>query len=231
MATSTLSGAMLDIFVAPKSLFDGLRSARGWNWAALILILAISSACIVSFYSGMSPEWVVEQQMLQVGDVSPSEEEQIRAYLTQSAGTVGWLGAIFNGLFILISLAILAGYFKLVSGSDEYGYGDWFGFAIWTQMPTVVYMLGFLVLYLTAGTPDLPLMLINYASLNQLLLGLSVQDALYTWAESLNLFYIWYIALAAIGLNRWTSMSITKATILSALPFVLVFGIWGVLAA
>lgn len=231
MATSTLSSAVLDIFVAPKSLFDGLQSAKGWSWAALAIILMISGACIVSFYSGMSTEWIVEQQLLQAGDISPAEKDQLRAYFTQSAGSIGWLGAIFNGLFMLIMLAVLAGYFKLVSGTDEYGYGDWFGFTVWTQMPTVVYMLGFLALYLTASTPDLPIMLLNYASANQLFLGLSAQDALYTWAESLNLFYLWYIALAAIGLNRWCDMNMTKATVLSALPFVLIFTLWGVLAA
>lgn len=231
MATTTLSNAVLDIYLAPKALFDGLRTAKGWNWAALALIVCISFATIVAFYSGMSPDWIIEQQMLQVGDVSPSEEEQIRAYLTQSVGTVGWLGGIFNTLFIFITLVILAGYFKMVSGSDEYSYGNWFGFTIWTQMPTVVYMLGFLALLLTASTPDLPLMLLNYASINQLLLDLAPSHSLYMWAESINLFYVWNIVLASIGLNRWTGMTMTKATVLSALPFVLVFGIWGAMAA
>lgn len=231
MATTTLSNAILDIYVAPKNLFDGLRSAKGWNWAALLLIIAISAVAIFAFYSGMSTEWIVEQQLLQVGDISPAEEQQFRAYFAESAGAIGWLGAIFNSLFILISIAILAGYFKLVGGGSDYGYGDWFGFAIWTQMPTVIYMLGFFALFMTASTPDLPLMLVNYASINQLLLGLSPQDALYTWAESVNLFFFWNIALATIGLNRWCGMSMGKAGVLAALPFVLVFGIWGVLAA
>lgn len=231
MATATVGNALLDIYLAPKALFNGLKSAKGWSLFAFALILITGFGTTMYFYSGMSTEWIVEQQLLQAGDISPSEEEQFRAIFNESAGSVGILGGIFQSLFLVLFVSLMAGYYRLVCNQyEDYTYGDWFSFFTWTQMPNIVMLLGFAALVLTASTPDLPLMLINYASINQLILGLSPSDALYTWAESINLFYLWSITLSVIGLKAWCQMSSVKAVLISTMPYFLVFGIWGVLA-
>lgn len=231
MSTTSLHNAMLDVYVAPSSLFESLKQSKGPTLIPLLIIIAVSFGAIMYFYSGMSTEWIVEQQMLQVPDASPAEEEQMRAYLTQSAGGVAWIGGIFNTIATLLIVALLAGYFRLVGGSnEELTYSEWFKFSVWTQMPTIVYMIGFMALVLSASTADLPLMLINYASVNQLFLDLPVGHQFYTFAESLNLFFIWNVVLSTIGLKHWANMSTIKAVIFSSLPYVVIFSIWAALA-
>ena len=61
-------------------------------------------------------------------------------------------------------------------------------------------------------------------------LGLSIGDTLYNWAETFNLFYLWSIAIAAIGLQKCVDISVSKSVMLAALPYIAVFGLWLVLA-
>jgi len=53
---------------------------------------------------------------------------------------------------------------------------------------------------------------------------------LYTWASSISLVSIWTVVLISIGYARWTGAEIMKSTIIAALPWVLIFGIWGLMA-
>lgn len=231
MTSATYRTAFVDIIAAPGTLFEGLKDARAISWVALILLIGISSACIITFFNGMSTEWLVEQQMLQLTDESEADRQAIREYLTENADTVGTLGAVFNGIFLLIMVAVLAGYFKLVGHrQSDITFGDWFSFAVWTQFPIVVQMLGFAALMVTASTGDLPMTMLNYASANQLAFGLSIDHVYFQLLETLSAFYLWSIVLGATGLQRWVGFSTGKAYALSAMPYVLFFGLWAVFA-
>lgn len=234
MNTNTASPSFLDIFAAPGSFFSNLLSAENKtnSWIALLLLIAITSGGTWYFFSGMSNEWIVDQQMLHVAIETPSEEKEVKAFLMETAQYSGALGAIFNAIFYMVLISIFAGYFKLLAGKaadkdkPSKTYGDWFSFSVWTQMPNVVYTFGLLALLFTASTPQVPLSLVNYASVNQLFLNLPIGHNFYDVAETINLFFIWCISLSTIGLMRWTTLSVGKATAISALPYVLVFGIW-----
>jgi len=224
---SSITAPFLNVFAAPDELFRDQLQSRKAGWLALVILLLMTSGSILYFYGGMSPEWIVEQQMLQTPEQSPAEDKQVRQFLTEQAPYTGTLGAIFNAIFYMIILAVFAAYFKFAGRSNEQQtYGDWFNFAIWTQMPMLVHIVGFLALVVTANTPDLPIMLANYSSLNQLVLDLPMSHNMYTWAETINLFYLWSIFIAAKGLMNWCKMSATAATIYSAVPYVVVFGLW-----
>ncbi|GGW83927.1 YIP1 family protein [Alteromonas halophila] len=227
----SIGNSLLNIYVAPTTLFDTLKSERGRSLLPLFLIIAISFASILYFYSGMSTEWLVEQQMLQAQDTSPAEMEQMRVFIEESASGLGWMGAVFNVIYTLIMISALSGYFKLLSYKQpQYRYVDWFRFTVWTQMPTVIYMLGFMALIATSNTADLPLNLLNYASLNQVALHLPFGHGLFTWAETLNLFFIWSIALSALGLHSWLQLSLLRSAVLAAFPYIATFTVWALLA-
>ena len=231
MTTATYRTAFIDIIAAPGEFFEGLKNARAISWVAFLLLVGISATCIVAFFNGMSTEWLVEQQMLQVTDESESDSQAIRDYLTENAPYLGTLGAVFNSVFLVVMLVVLAGYFKLIGhGRSELSFNDWFAFSVWTQFPVIIQMLGFAALFLTSSTGDLPMTLMNYASLNQLLLDLPVGHAYFQFTETLSAFYLWSIVLGAIGLKRWVGFSLAKAYLFSAAPYVLTFSIWAIFA-
>lgn len=229
MTTATIRTSLLDIFIAPKLAFANLRGSGG-NLLLLIGQMLLTALAFYLFYQGMSPEWLVEQQMLTAGDLTPAEAEQARAMMAQSAPYTAIISTVFGSIMLVVVNAILAGYFHLVAKmSGDFRYQDWFGFSVWSQMPMQLNTIGLILLVLFADTPNLPLATATYASLNQLLLQLPIGAPFYTWAESFSLFMLWQIAVTAIGLKQWCNFSTVKAIIVAALPTFLIFGIWALL--
>lgn len=229
MTTSTIRNSVLDIFIAPSQAFAKIRGSGG-NVLLLIGQLLLLALAMYLFYQGMSPEWLVEQQLLQAGDLTPAEIEQSRALMAQTAPYTAIIVAVSAPLMAILMTAILAGYLHLISKmSGDFRYQDWFGFSVWSQMPMQLNSIGLILLVLSANTPNLPLASANYASLNHLVLQLPIGAPFYTWAEAFNLFMFWQIAVMAIGLKQWCNFSMVKATLFAALPTVLIFGIWALL--
>lgn len=227
---ATLSNALVNVFVAPKSLFDDLKEAKGWGWIALFFSTILYALVTYWLYSGMSSEWIVEQQIAQMGDVSPAEADQARSLMQASAPYTAPIAAVSIVLATLLMNALYSGYLKLVSRTDEFSYGDWYSFSLWAMMPMFFNALGLALLILLADSPDVPLNFTGYASLNQLLLNLPVDHALYNWAEAFNLFSLWGIMVAAAGLQSWAKMKPITAHVLAGLPFMAIMGIWLLIA-
>lgn len=228
-STSTESTTLnvFDVFTTPGDFFSGLLNTKRHTLYALLTLILVSSGGIYLFHSGMDPEWIVEQQMLHVEVDKASEAEEIKQFLMETAPYAGSLGAIFNGIFTLILVSVLAAYYRLAGGkSTQLTYKDWFSFSVWTQIPGLIYVIGLMGLLFTASTGELPLAMVNYASLNQVLLNLPIGAAFYDVAEAINLFYLWNIYLAAVGLQRWAGLPTIKAFVISAFPYVLVFAGW-----
>jgi hypothetical protein len=166
-------------------------------------------------------------------DATIAEQKMIRQSMEQTIDMQVWF-AIFGGIIGLAVInALMAGYYLFVSKQDpeaNYGYGAWYGFGIWTMMPMIISSLGLLILVLTASTDQISQSLFNYASINQLLIGLEIGHPFYTLLESLNIFSIWGIFIAAIGLKCWTNFTFNKALLFAALPSIVIYGIWTVIA-
>ncbi|MCH8536906.1 MAG: YIP1 family protein [Alkalimonas sp.] len=229
--SKNVTQALLDIYVAPKQVFDTLPEKKGWSWVALLLMIVISSISMWWFYAGMSPEWIVEQQIAQTAhNMTPAEIEQSRAVMGQMADKTGIFAVGGAVIMTPIMLAIMAVYLMLVGNpGQKRSYGDWYAMTVWSNMPVILNMLGLMVLVLISSDPNMPLNTANYLSVNQLLLGLEPDQPWYTWAESLNLIYIWVSALFAVGLHSWSNFSPAKSAVLAALPMLVIFGLWAVL--
>ena len=67
-------------------------------------------------------------------------------------------------------------------------------------------------------------------SLNSLLIHAGPGDPLFTWASSLTLINFWTLFLMSIGYARWTGADTVKSTIIAVMPWVVIFGVWGLMA-
>ncbi|MEE2000374.1 YIP1 family protein [Alkalimonas sp. MEB108] len=229
MSKSAAHG-LVDIFVAPKQLFNALPDKKGWSWLAFLLIIFITALGMWWFYAGMSPEWIVEQQLAAVAhNMTPAEIEESRALMGHMADKTGIFAVGGTLVMTPIMLAIMAGYLMLVGNpGQKRSYGDWYAMAVWSNMPGILNMLGLMVLVLVSSNPNMPLTAVNYLSVNQLLLGLEPGQAWYNWAEQLNLIYLWITALFAVGLRSWSGYSVAKSSLLAAIPLLVIFGLWAV---
>ncbi len=234
MKSANALSASIDIFISPSKTFNGLKEAKGWSWLAFALITIMLVASTYIFYSNADSQFILEEQVAAATvDATIGEKKMIRQSMEQGIDNQIWF-AMGGGVFgIILINALIAGYYLLVSKQDpdaNYSYGAWYGFGFWAMMPMVISSLGVIALVLTASTNELSISLFNYASINQLILGLELGHPFYTMMESLNIFSIWGIALAAIGLKCWTNFSLNKAILFAALPSIIIYGIWTVIA-
>ncbi len=234
MKSSNVMTALVDIFISPSKAFNGLKEAKGWSFVAFILLAGILAASMFAFYNKADPQFLIDQQVATASvDATIAEQKMIRQSMEQTIDMQVWF-AIFGGIIGLAVInALMAGYYLFVSKQDpeaNYGYGAWYGFGVWTMMPMIISSLGLLILVLTASTDQISQTLFNYASINQLLIGLEIGHPFYTLLESLNIFSIWGIFIAAIGLKSWTNFTFNKALLFAALPSIVIYGIWTVIA-
>ncbi|MGS0537321.1 YIP1 family protein [Pseudoalteromonas sp. SaAl2] len=234
MKSANAISACIDIFISPSKAFNGLKEAKGWSWLAFALIATMLLASTYVFYTNTDPQFILEEQVAAASvDATIGEQKMIRQSMEQGIDNQIWF-AMGGGIFgIILINALVAGYYLLVSKQDpdaNYSYGAWYGFGFWAMMPMIISSLGVIALVLTASTNELSMSLFNYASINQLVLGLKLGHPFYTMMESLNVFNIWGIALAAIGLKCWTNFSLNKAILFAALPSIIIYGIWTVIA-
>ena len=234
MKSSNVMTALVDIFISPSKAFNGLKEAKGWSFVAFILLAGILAASMFAFYNKADPQFLIDQQVAAASvDATIAEQKMIRQSMEQTIDMQVWF-AIFGGIIGLAVInALMAGYYLFVSKQDpeaNYGYGAWYGFGVWTMMPMIISSLGLLILVLTASTDQISQTLFNYASINQLLIGLEIGHPFYTLLESLNIFSIWGIFIAAIGLKCWTNFTFNKALLFAALPSIVIYGIWTVIA-
>lgn len=233
MKSANAFSALVDIYISPSKAFNGINDAKGWSWLAFIIIVGMSAASILVFYSVVDMQFFIDEQVAIASvDQTKSVQEAIRANIEQTAPMMKWFGIGGAVVFIALLNALLGLYYMLVAKMDPesiQSYGDWFGFSVWTMMPSIINGLGALILIATAGTDQLSQTIINYASLNQIIFGFEFGDAFYTFFESINLFTFWSIALAAVGLKCWTNFSMNKAILFGALPYIVIFGIWAII--
>ena len=237
MKSENAISAIGDTFLAPTKAFNGLKEAKGWSWLAITLIFLFGISSQVIYFNSVDQTFFVEQQvaqMEQTGDYNPAELEQAEAMTAQQFPMM-W---IFSAIGVLIGVptifCIFALYYYLIGKQDmecQMNYGDWFGFTAFTSLPTIFASIGTIALVLTASTGDIPISVLTFSSINQLVFGLDASHAFAGLLESLNIFSIWTIVLTYFGLKSWTNFSNNKALFFALLPSLLIYGIWAIIAA
>lgn len=188
---------------------------------------------IYLLFSFADPQFLLEQQLATLEPDMSAEERSIAEKSIQATSEMQVWFAIGGGIFgLVLANAIYALYLFLISKMDancDKNFGDWFGFGVWTNMPLLISSLGVIILILTASTDKLSISLMNYASLNQLILGLESNNDFFALTETLSIFSIWSIALTVIGLRSWTNFSSNKTLLLGILPSMIFYSGWVVL--
>lgn len=225
---NALRTVLIDPLLAPTDAFRAVRERPASSVWALLMIGAVAALSVYALLGGASPEWIVSQQLLEVGELKQSELEMTRTALLDIAPYAVHLGAASQVLVLPVLCALLAAAYlaaERLLGRSRQRYAAWFALAVLSLSPFLVNALGLIALSLLQSG-DKPLQLANYASLNALVLGLSPGERGQGLAAALNLFYLWSIALAAIGGRTYTGYQWSRCLLLAALPYLGFFGIW-----
>lgn len=228
-ASRNLPSALIDTFLAPGQAFTALRERPAWAWGALLLVVVASVASIYTLYAGMSPEWIVEQQIAGMPEMPADQLTATRSQLAAVAPYSAHIGAIMVALMMpVVCLVFGFAYFlcERMLSRERNSFGRWFAAAAFGQLPMVINALGLIVLVLVRGGGNLPLDIGNYASLNNLVFGIPNGENGYALASFANLFYVWSIFLVAVAARVWSCLGWGKAILLAALPSLLIYLPW-----
>jgi hypothetical protein len=231
-ARASFLRGVFELFLAPASAFAILREGRGWGWKAFVAIAAAQALAVWLFLASMPSDWLASQQMQQMGELSGPQREQVQARLETMAPHLGVLsaGSTVIGAGLLV-LALGSSYWLLAAlfAPRRPRWGEWQRLAIWTQWPSLLHALGLVVIAL-ASEPQRPMALLQFGSLNELLLHWPPGHPHQHWASALSVFALWSALLAIPGWRQWTGVGPLRATLLALAPYLLVFGVWGVLS-
>ena len=224
--------AMVDIVAAPGKALDEVKLHTSWLWWPLLTIILLASGMMIYYYNWVDFPWLIEETIRQVPAENRAESaDAIRSFM--SVGTSTWTTVAAIAIMSLIIYAIQATYLhlanKLTTGA-EIGFGAWFSFSVWTAFVGVFGALAALVVIFMADSNQLATQDLQVLSLNSLLVHASADEPLFTWANSLTLTTFWTLFLMRIGYARWTGAGVAKSTTIVVLPWLLIFGGWGLVA-
>lgn len=225
--------AMVDIVAAPGRALDEIKTHTYWLGWPLVITFAVACGMFVYYYNWVDFPWLVEETIRQAPAESRAESaDAIRQFMDPGRST--WTTVVAIVIFGLIIYLIQASYLhlanKLITGA-EIGFGQWFSFSIWTGFVSIFGNLAALVMMFMADSNQLATHSLQVLSFNSLFLHASPGDPLFTWASSLTLINIWTWVLMSIGYARWTGADLVKSTVIAVLPWVLIFGVWAVMAS
>jgi hypothetical protein len=221
-------GTLGNIFLDPKQALNDIRGHANWLWYPLLIALALCLGMFAWYYGTADWDGIVQQTMDYIAsrNYPPETLEKIRQGLTRSgilAQTV-----IFTSIFIVIIYLIQALYFFLVSkvaGYEAQGFGQWFSFVAWTNLPGAVAFLVMGVSYLFASK-QASMLSLDVTSLNTLIFKLKPGDSWFNLANGLHLTTFWVWVLMVVGFAQWTRQGLGKAAVITLAPYALIYGIW-----
>jgi len=225
--------AMVDIVAAPIRALDEIKTHTYWFGWPLVITLGLACGLFYYYYSWVDFSWLVEDTIRQVPPENRAESaEAIRQFMDPARST--WTTVVAVVIVSLIIYTLQASYLhlanKLITGADV-GFGQWFSFSVWTSFVGVFGSLAAFVMLLMASSNQLPTHSLQVLSFNALFIHQHPGDPLFTWASSLSLVNIWTWFLMSIGYARWTGAERIRSTVIVVLPWAVIFGVWGVMAA
>lgn len=231
MRTASPLAELGNIFVAPGQAYDNVREHTAWLWWPLLLVIAVSVAFMAWYMATVDVHWMMLQTLQHNAMVAAKlNAEQIQKIAEQT--TRGSM-MIRSSLGVLIGVpliyAILALYYFLaakVAGYEIKGYGQWFNFTAWSNVPVIVSTLVSALVYVLRGSHQVLATDLDMTSLNALFFHQSIGDSWYTLLSGLRLTTFWVIGLSIFGMSRWTRRSMANSAVVVLLPYLLIYGTW-----
>ncbi|MEC8231740.1 MAG: YIP1 family protein [Pseudomonadota bacterium] len=215
-----------DIFFKPNGVFKAVGENNNWSWMPFFLVMGVTLASQYLYVSFVDIEWFANLNIAAQGDMSPAEEEQMRAFLNR--GTLLWSQLIGAFLILIIINAVYAVYLNLATRSDDshvFGFTDWYGFSWWLSMPYVLTGLIGVALLMFSGDHQVSPAIMAPTSLS-FLLSVPMDSPWFAFTQAIRLELFWGIYLAMVGISQWTSFSRQKAAVVACAPYVIIYGIW-----
>lgn len=210
-----------NVFLEPSSTFARLK-AKTHAWLPLALLIVLTVGVAYWWVSTVDFPWLVDR--MAETQTKPEMQAAMR-HMTQKSMLVSTLIGGVIGSLLIYALSAL---YYLIAGKvlgTGIGYGKWFGFSVWTSVPSLLAVPLSVFQIMSSGGRVLAEDL-NMVSLNYLVLHLPPSHAWAAFANGVNLTSVWCIFLSVIGLKAWTGRSTGTCVTVALLPYVILYGLW-----
>jgi len=222
--------ACLDVFTAPSTAFDSVKDKKGWAWVPFFLVLAMSSAVFVHYFSVVDINFFQEKSLEQAAAFTGMSYEEIKANSPAADASSSMIQTIISVILTLIMVSLLSAVYYLlaikITAKNDLGFKDWFAFSWWTMVPTVLSGLVSIMVIFFATNGNISMQDLQPTSLNSLIFSVEQSSAWFNFLEGVNLFSFWMIAITSIGLKSWLAIDTKKSIILAVIPSALIYGLW-----
>lgn len=232
--TSNLGMAFVDAIVAPNSLFKTYQHISRYGHFVLLGVLLAAVLSQYFFFSNMSDEHLLSQQLAQVSDLTKSELVVVKDMMEKSLPYTGIFVGGMQAASVLLQILLISAFVLVVAKmrpqSTVSSFKDTTALVSWCYVPVIANAFGLILLAFSASSPDLPLSVASYGSLNELVLHLDNSHPLSEWAKSLTIFDLWVVALLTVGFKNKLALTGKNAFIMALAPFAIVYGVWFLIA-
>lgn len=219
--TSTVGSRMIDIFVSPGEVFDGMKNAQKCtaNWL-VPLILAIIVAIITIFVVFSQP--TIQQQMIdvqhnqmqkqvQAGKMTQEQVAQAETMIPKPGSLIWNVFGVFGAIIINLIILLLIGLVLWLIGKYVLKAPLRYGTSLEiTGLSSTVMILGSIISILTIlvldslyATPSLAILVKEY----------NVDNSMHKLLSQMNIFTIWFVALLGLGLAKICNVPTMKGMI------------------
>ncbi|HAZ79013.1 MAG TPA: hypothetical protein DCX08_03690 [Porticoccaceae bacterium] len=226
MSTNALQ-ACLDILTTPTETFALIKEKKHWSWAPFGLLIGTTTTLFLYYFSVVDFDWMVNKMLEKIAienNMSQQELEITAEYMTKNSML---LSTLIGGVIGIFSVnAITALFYYLVSkaySTTVMTYRMWLGFSWWTSMPGVVsVLLSMLVIMFSMEG------LVTFEDLSPTSFGFlsNSSSPWFNLMNSLDLFSLWSIGLAALGLSNWLNLTFKQSSLIALTPTFIVYLIW-----
>ncbi|MGV3592294.1 MAG: YIP1 family protein [Gammaproteobacteria bacterium] len=222
---------LIDILTAPSAAFTRLKE-KPTILFPLLLVLLTSASVQVGYVLLVDRGFMADQQIEQVEamfpNVTDAQLEQMRENVLNTSTTTLIVSAMVNvALILFVILALYALYLKFASKFSfaDFGWKAWMSMVCWTSVPLVFSALASWIVLLTNANGQVPMQDLNALSFANLL-GLEADSGPLFYLSPL---YLWCFVLLALGYQHWTKKSFVASALIALGPYILIFGLWGLL--
>lgn len=222
---------LLNIYLDPAKVFAELKEKPSF-WQPLLMMIAANVALMLAYHFSVDPDWFLDHTLAMSGrEMSAAEIAQAKQFMP-GARTAGYIGAAAIPIFMPIVFALLSVYYLLAGKITGAGlsYRQCFALAIWSSMPMLISALVALV-GVAMMTPQTGIEALKLTNVDPLLVQLPFDHAFSSLAKNFDLLGLWGIFLLALGWKTFGRTGWTQAVIVAALPTVVIYGSWALIAA
>ncbi|HEX5756771.1 MAG TPA: YIP1 family protein [Arenimonas sp.] len=222
---------LLNIYLDPSKVFADLKDKPSF-WMPLLLVIAVNVLLMLAYHLSVDPDWFIDHALAMTGkEMSAAEVEQAKQFMP-GARMSGYIGAGMMPVVMPIMFALFSLYYLLAGKITGAGIGfkHCFTLVCWSSMPvvlsTLVALVGVALMEPQTGIESLKL-----TNIDPLLVQLPFDHAFSSLAKNFDLLGLWGIFLLALGWKTFGRTGWTQAVIVAALPTVVIYGIWALIAA